>query len=164
MQEKEIMFRYNEAKAAQLVGKFIVLNGGSINKMKLIKLMYLVDREALSNWGEPITGDNPFSMNFGPVLSKTLDKLNYGDRADSLWEKHIAEANYRVSLKEPLNIDEFNPAELELIEEVFERFRKFDQFQLAEWCHQHCAEWKNPRGSSIPISYCEILSALGKST
>src|SRR5258708_7325249 len=96
---------FNKPKTVQLVGKLITLSGGQINKMKLIKLMYLIDREALVRWGEPITGDRMLSIPYGPVLSNTLDLLNFGDSAlsdipggsDAVWDPYITEENYTVS-------------------------------------------------------------------
>src|ERR1022692_1541243 len=43
-----------------------------MNYMLLIKLLYLLDRRALSLWGRPVTGDDYFSMKYGPVLSEVL--------------------------------------------------------------------------------------------
>jgi len=47
--------------------------------MKLIKLMYLADREALLRWGRPISTDRYVSMDKGPVLSRVLDLATDGD-------------------------------------------------------------------------------------
>ena len=49
---------FNEAKAVQIAGFFLRLAGGEMNYMKLIKLMYLVDRTALAEWGRSLTYDN----------------------------------------------------------------------------------------------------------
>jgi len=38
--------------------------------IKLIKLLYLADREALLRWGRPITTDCHVSMPKGPVVSQ----------------------------------------------------------------------------------------------
>lgn len=47
--------RFNEAKSAQLAAVILQMRGGTMHYMKLIKLMYLVDREALISWGRPLT-------------------------------------------------------------------------------------------------------------
>src|SRR5260370_35361731 len=49
---------------------------GAINVMKLIKLMYLSDRESLAQHGDPITFDNMFSLDEGPILSRALNMIN----------------------------------------------------------------------------------------
>ena len=43
--------------------------------IKLIKLMYLVDRAALNERGWPISTDVYVSMAHGPVLSRTYDLI-----------------------------------------------------------------------------------------
>ena len=59
----------------------------------LIKLLYLLDRRALSQWGRPVTGDDYFSMKYGPVLSEVLDLIT--DMPDpagaSYWAKHVSD-------------------------------------------------------------------------
>ena len=39
--------RFNEAKAAQAAARLLKLRGGRMSFLKLIKLLYIVDREAL---------------------------------------------------------------------------------------------------------------------
>ena len=69
---------FNEAKAAQAAARLLKKRGGKMAYMKLIKLLYLVDREALRRWGRPVTTDRYVSMDHGPVLSSTLDLINHG--------------------------------------------------------------------------------------
>jgi hypothetical protein len=162
-------FTFNKPKTVQLVGKLITLSGGQINKMKLIKIMYLIDREALIKWGEPVTGDRMVSMPYGPVLSTTLDLLNFGDalmpdifEGEPIWDRFISERNHTVSLKEPIAEDELSPAEVDLIVGVFRKFDPFNQFQLARWCHDNLPEWEDPKGSSKPIEFERVLEVAGK--
>ena len=49
--------RFNEKKATQAAARFLRLCKGCMNYMKLIKLLYIADREALLRWGRPITTD-----------------------------------------------------------------------------------------------------------
>jgi len=53
---------FNEAKATQAAALLLKLRGGRMNYMKLIKLLYLVDRTALIRWGRPVTFDSYCSM------------------------------------------------------------------------------------------------------
>lgn len=47
---------YCEKRAAQTAAFFICRAGGAIEVLKLMKLMYLAERESLARYGEPITG------------------------------------------------------------------------------------------------------------
>jgi uncharacterized phage-associated protein len=74
--------RFNEAKATQAAARLLRNRGGTMSYMKLIKLLYLADREALASWGRPITTGNYVSMDKGPVLSHVLDRINEGPSPD----------------------------------------------------------------------------------
>ena len=87
---------FNERKAAQMAAFFLgQLLDRKMPHLKLMKLLYLSDREAVRAFGWPISGDRLVSMPHGPVLS------------------------------------------------------------------QHCAEWKDPKGSSFPIQYDALARAVG---
>jgi len=61
--------KFNAIKTTQAAVRFLELNGGSLDRYILIKLLYILDRESLRRWGNPLTGDQAVSMEHGPVLS-----------------------------------------------------------------------------------------------
>jgi uncharacterized phage-associated protein len=133
--------------------------------MKLIKLLYLADRNALVRWGRPITTDRYVSMDRGPVLSHVLDLATDGDVPGSefIWGAVISEpTKYEVSLVGEPGDDELSEAEIEVLEEIFKAFGQMNRWELIELTHR-LPEWKDPHGSAIPISYRDILKAEGKS-
>jgi len=71
---------FNERKATEAAARLLKLRGGTMSYMKLIKLLYLADREALLRWGRPISTDRYVSMDRGPVLSHVLNLVT--DEAD----------------------------------------------------------------------------------
>ena len=157
---------FNERKTTQVAASFIKLSGGRLNYMKLIKLMYLADRQALLNWGRPITYDSYFSLKHGPILSTTLDLITEGKQpnSDHIWFKYVSKPDgYEVTLHENCCPDDLSKAEERLISQIFLEYGHFDQWELVEHLHSVLPEWKNPGRSSIPISYRDILSAGGKS-
>jgi uncharacterized phage-associated protein len=158
--------RFNEAKTAQLAGLLLKKRGGTMHYMKLIKLMYLVDRTALIRWGRPLTYDSYVSMPHGPVLSITLDLINEGSDEDSPWGHLVvrdAGDPYCVSLRNEPSLDELSEAEEELIGTIFERFGSMNRYTLRDKLHEVLPEWRDPKGSSLPITYRDILRA-GKKT
>ena len=56
-------------KVVQVVGYILSKYQGKLNYTKLIKMLYLADRESMRQTGYPITGDNYVSMPRGVVLS-----------------------------------------------------------------------------------------------
>ena len=70
---------FNERKVAQMAAFFLQQAGGTLNILKLMKLLYLSEREAMNRYGEPLSYDAMVSMPHGPVLSMTYECMNgYG--------------------------------------------------------------------------------------
>ncbi len=154
--------KFREDKTTQAAALFIKLNNGSIDQIKLIKLLYIAEREALKRWKRPITFDSYVSMNKGPVLSQTLDLIHGEDETSSIWHKFIsAPQNYNLSLITDPGTEKLSRAEEDLIKEIFNSYGNIDKWELCEMSHDF-REWQNPKGSAIPIAYSDILEALGK--
>jgi len=157
--------RYREDKTAQVAARLLQHAGGAMSYMKLIKLLYVMDRTALSRWGHPVTYDRYVSMPHGPVLSFTLDRINEGDEPNCLgyWSKFISPPSaYEVSLIADPQDDDLSEAETALVDEIYSEYGRLNQWQLRDYCHEHFSEWKNPEGSSFAIDYRDILEAAGK--
>jgi uncharacterized phage-associated protein len=154
--------KFNEAKATQAAARLLRLRGGRMHYMKLIKLLYLVDRCALLNWGYPVTTDSHVSMDKGPVLSQVLNLINEGSDA-GVWSQYISDPDdYQVRLKaEDLPSEELSVAEEKLIDGIFAEYGKFSRWQLVDILHG-LPEWQDPKGSAIPIQFSDILKAGGK--
>lgn len=157
--------RFREEKATEAAARLLKLRGGRMSHLKLIKLLYLLDREALIRWGRPITYDSYVSMPHGPVLSFTLDRINQPEFSEgAYWHRFIApKAHHEVGLvRKSIPNEHLSPAEEALIDEVFERYGHLDRWQLRDLTHQ-LPEWKDPQGSSLPIDPAEILRNAGYS-
>jgi uncharacterized phage-associated protein len=159
------ILRFNEKKATQAAAHLLKLRGGKMSYLKLIKLLYLADRKALTRWGRPISTDRFVSMDRGPVLSRVLDLVTDGDDPDapSIWASFISEpANYEVRLKNDPSDDELSDAEIGVLDEIFKEFGTWSRWELVRFAHT-LPEWKDPQGSAIPIRISDILKAEGKS-
>ena len=53
-----MVLRFNERRATEAAARFLKLRGGRMKYLKLIKLLYFLDREALLRWGRPVTTDS----------------------------------------------------------------------------------------------------------
>jgi uncharacterized phage-associated protein len=156
-----VRLRFNEKKATQAAARLLELRGGRMSYLKLIKLLYLADREALLRWGRPITTDRYFAMDRGPVLSRVLDLATDGEDPGSpcIWANHITgPSNFEVELKSPAGRDELSDAEAALLEEVFQEHGRKSRWELVELTHK-LPEWKDPQGCAVPITYRDILKA-----
>lgn len=156
-----IKFKFNEKKTTQAALLLLIKNDGAMSYMKLIKLLYLIDRDALVRWERPITGDDYFSMKRGPVLSRTLDIINSGDDPENnfYWYTYInPPERYEIRVKDHLpELKELNKREEALIKEVFDKFKDFDQWDMVNICHDILPEWEDVGNSSKPIEINTIL-------
>lgn len=132
--------------------------------LKLIKLLYLADRESLLRWGRPITTDRYVAMDHGPVVSQIYELIRREpiQGRGEIWRQYISEpAEFEVTLTADVPTDELSRAELALIGEVFAEHGRKSRWELVDFCHG-LAEWQDPQGSALPIEYRDILRAGGK--
>jgi uncharacterized phage-associated protein len=154
---------YREDKATQAAARLLQLAGGRLNHMKLLKLLYLADRRALLQYGRPITFDWYVSMQHGPVLSFTLDRINDSPSPGetSYWHRFISERrDNEVALLGQAPRDQLSPAEEQLLDAVWREFGKMSQWELRDYSHT-LPEWRDPKGSSLPIQIRDILLGEG---
>ena len=160
-----LKMRFNEAKATQAAARLLRNRGGRMSYMKLIKLLYLADREALSRWGRPITTDAFVSMKHGPVLSRFLNLITEGEDpafGETVWSQYISEPeHFDVILKADSPGDLLSEAEDELLDATFKDFGHMNRWKLVDLVHK-LPEWKDPEGSAFPIEYADILKAQNK--
>jgi uncharacterized phage-associated protein len=168
--ESEMAF--NERKVADMAAFFLHSSGGRLPVLKLMKLLYLADRAAMDSFNFPISGDRMVSMPNGPVLSRTLDLMNgYQVQGQGqAWNSKVADREeYEVSIKPDsysaegnLITDSLSEAEKDILQATYKRFGGMGKYQLVDYTHDKCAEWKDPNGSSSPIGYEDVFIALGR--
>ena len=160
---------YDLEKAAQVVAFFAMKQGGSINVLKLAKLVYLAERQSLEEFDEPMLYDDLVSMPEGPVASVTLNFIN-GMISDPLWSKMVGQRSGR---EVPLahadlavsDLDHLSVADCRILDGLWERFGAYDRFRLRDWTHvaENVPEWVDPQGSSNPIRHTTVFAHLGRS-
>ncbi|MBX9600453.1 MAG: SocA family protein [Bryobacteraceae bacterium] len=156
-----MVLHFNERRATEAAAKFLELCGGQMNWLKLIKLLYLLDREALLRWGRPVTTDRYVSIVVGPVGSRLYGLIceEAVTSAYSIWRHFISDPrNSEVSLIAEPEFDEISPSEESLIEEIFTNCGELSQWDLAQLSRDF-PEWQDPNDGAIPITYRDILRA-----
>lgn len=160
-------FRFNLGKATEAACLFLQRGGGRMNVMKLVKLVYLLDRLSLDRRSIPVVGGDYLSMRNGPVTSELLDLINAGrlvGENDTRWECCVSDRqNHDVQLEQMPEREHLADAEVALLEEVWTEHGAKDQWELVEWCHGHCAEWTPVTRGCAPIAVERIGMALAKS-
>lgn len=157
---------FNTRKAAQIVAFFAREQGGTINVLKLAKLIYIADRKNMEKYDFSISGDVFVSMDHGPVNSITLNCINGLEDNRAGWDEFVSDrAGHVVALARNVtdkDLDELSHAELETLHEVWRAFGSMSKYEIRDWTHENCPEWEDPEGSSNPIPYDRVFKFLNK--
>jgi len=155
-----------------------------LSKLKLIKLLYLAERQFILDAGESMTDDDLVNMPKGPALSKTLNLLNLLEKqtpasakprkqkrnTDWNWTYYFEFApEYNFQLRpqvsdaeiEELYFHGFSDLDEEVLDKIWAKFGSWTQNRLIAYTHK-LPEWEDPQGSSKPIDYKTILLGSGK--
>ena len=147
------------------MARLIQQSGGPIDYLRMIKLVYLADRESIKKIGLPIVGGTYYSMNKGPAVSEVMDFVR--DRTAPGWKHSISFRlgnEIRLATESP-DSDWLSPFEIEVLDSVVGEHRGRTTLELVDWCHKNCAEYREvATGRRVPIPVEDILRALGKKT
>lgn len=161
-----VNFRFDITKATEVACQFLKREGGSINIMKLVKLVYLLDRLSLAKRGIPVVGGTYFSLPNGPITSEFLDLINSGclwGAKECYWDEFISDrANHEVKMVKEPSRDHISDSEMALIDAVYQEHGKKNQWELRDWCHEHCPEWSPLQEGRERIDIETLALNLGK--
>jgi uncharacterized phage-associated protein len=167
-----IHLKFNHRKAVQMLNLLAEKNGGQINKMKAIKLVFFADRYHLRKYGRPITNDEYFAMDFGPVPSGSKDIAELSgflSESEMKYASEFIEMTDRYTYKSisPANRKVFSQTDLDALSFAWDKFGQFDQYQLADITHD-LPEWKKHENglkynSRIKMNYEDFLENQPKS-
>lgn len=164
---------FSEKKAAQVAAFFLFQARGRLPVLKLMKLMYLAERRSYQQYGEPIIGDTLVSMEHGPVLSRTLNRINgMTPSAEDGWDMWVSDREgYDVALSDASLIRtpeedllELSDVDLSLLAETWAEFGHLSKYQIRDYTHEKCPEWVDPDGSSVPIRMDRLFEVLNFDT
>ncbi len=152
--------KFKLERTVQAAAYFVSLAGGVLGIYKLLKLLYLLDRESYKRWGHAVTYDDYVSMDFGPVLSRTYDLIK-GEKREDIWTDHFSrrEGNDIRLVKNDPDYGLLSEANKTLSKELYETVKDMDFTDLKNLSHEF-GEWNDPRGSSLPIDIEDILDAV----
>lgn len=158
---------YDDRRAAQSAAFLLQLAGGSLEILKLTKLLYLSERLSYERYGEPLTGDTPYALKQGPVLSKIYDRTKRTENLNETWltwikgrsGNNIVLANQIVNPSEELCA--LSRADFKVMNDVWKDFGDMTAYALVDYTHNHCPEWSDPGMSSHKIDPDTILRKVG---
>ncbi|RYD76299.1 MAG: DUF4065 domain-containing protein [Verrucomicrobiaceae bacterium] len=159
---------FSEEKATGLAYSFVHKAKGQLPHVKLMKLMYLAERELLRARGVTMTNDLLKNLDNGPVLSKSYNCMkregqrNTDPNLGKHWRLYLSPIqNKTITEKHPVIVNRlFMPFQLNVIDRVWDEFNKFSEEDLINYTHD-LPEWHNPHGSSKDIDIYEVFAGLG---
>jgi len=131
--------------------------------MRLLKLLYIADRESLRETGRPIVGTRPVAMDYGPVHSEALDLVNGEHWDEAVWSEFMRRDGYEAELTKDPGVLALSRYEIEKLTETAARYQDTSDWELVEVTHAF-PEWvKNHQpGTSTTIPFEHILEAVGR--
>ena len=156
---------FDPGKAIDFIVFFAAREGGKISKLKLIKLIYLTEREFISNFGHPSLMDEYFSLPHGPIFSSTLniiDKKIYEEKTIDIFRLRGKNVVLTVS-RDKWAYDEMSDADFDAAGRVWEIHGAKTASQLRNFTHDHCSEYTHVDHSRLPIFMENLLTAAGVS-
>jgi uncharacterized phage-associated protein len=155
-------------KLSQATGYILRKYGSRLNYTKLIKLLYLADKESFSEINRSVTGDSYASMKNGPVLSQLYDLIkgtSHNAAAQNLWNTRFSTDGRDLTA----NFDRIPEGKLSRFEKttldkIDQKFHNQSYGEMIDYVHDPaiCPEWKDPGNTSIPIPIEDILESVGR--
>lgn len=134
----ETVFR--ERKALEAVSYILerIPEGTRTEYLKVVKLLYLADRQLMLDRGRTITGDQMNALPNGPILSTTLDLLE--GEIDG-WGEHLTNPQqYVVELVQPVAPAALSRADMKALDSVLAEHGAKTWQELIEFTHT-LSEW-----------------------
>ncbi|MDR1964943.1 MAG: SocA family protein [Planctomycetaceae bacterium] len=162
-------FPFRFPNALQATGMLLRLNGGRMKYLRLMKLLYLAERDYLEEEADLITGDRMYALPKGPVLSTVYNLILHRDSQSNRWHRYIktGEDKYVFLANDPETPDLYR-IEKEILERVHNKHKDKDDDQLVEYTH-NLPEWKKYEKhlqcfgkKSFSISIEDMLEGIGK--
>jgi uncharacterized phage-associated protein len=154
---------YNSATAAQLAALFLAkAPDRRLDRVKLMKLMYLADRTSFERYGATITGDDFASMEHGLVPSTTYAAVCGEGTAAGTWSQWVETRDEFVEcLVADVDLDavDLSRADVQIVDDLWAQHGSTDKWDLVKWVHLNCPEWIETTRSR-PVSLRDIGRAL----
>jgi uncharacterized phage-associated protein len=160
-----MVLEFNYERSLEAAACLLRLHGGSMNYMRLIKLLYIAERELLAETATPLTGDCYKAMDNGPVLSTVYDHIMEKHWTNPDWHTYVKKIpNFKVTLAKDPGGDHLPKIVTDKLVQVTEKHKDKNHWDLVKLTHEF-PEWiknKPAQGSSNLIPLEDILEAMGE--
>jgi len=158
----EAALGFDHLKSVQTIAYFVRKAGGSAEKLKLIKLIYLADRLSFARRGKPLNFDSYLSLPHGPIASSALNGMDH-NLSDPAWKAlSLADNRKDVGIVGEVTEDRLSRADRAILDATWDEFGSMTASQIRNWTHRHCPEYVEVGpAASLPIDLSEVLAHVG---
>jgi len=107
----------------------------TIDRLKLVKLIWLADRIHLNKHGRTITKDTYYALPHGPIASQTLNLSNKSK------ENFYTIDKQNITAIKEFDANYFSKSDLEILEFVWDNYKEMSSTELRNFSHNF-PEWK----------------------
>ncbi len=161
-------FRPSTKKIIQAVGVLLKCERDHhMSYLRLLKLLYIADRESLRESCRPILGIRPVAMKYGPLHSAVYDLIKGEHIDEPAWSEHFQKDRYQIEMVEDPGVSELSRYEIRTLNATSEKFAAVDDMDIAEVTHtfpewiNHCSDPAANASETIPLE--DIIDAVGRS-
>jgi uncharacterized phage-associated protein len=159
------MTRLSIQKAIEAAGVLAGFESTSrISRLRLLKLLYIAERESIAETGRPILGSVVVAMPHGPLHSVVLDLIKGVHIQEPQWSAVFHNDGYHVTRKQDPGRSSLSRYEIEKLTEVSERHADDDDWEVAKITEEFGEYRRNYKdGSSRKIPLEHVVEAVGRS-
>lgn len=160
-----MFFRFSVQKTIQAVGVLLRQARGRMEYLRLLKLLYIADREHLRDFQRPIVGTRLVAMKNGPLHSEVYDLVKGEHLAEQLWSEYVRREGHEVELLKDPGVSELSAAEVRTLTTISDRYQAVSEWDLVEITHDF-PEWienypDDSENTSHIIPFEGLLNAIG---
>lgn len=159
------MRRLNTSRAIQAIAVLMRdAHRASMSRLRVLKLLYIAEREVLKETGRPLLGSKVVAMDHGPLHSAVYDLLKGQHIDEPLFSSYFSRHGYVVTCHGDPGVAELSPYEIGKLQEVVARYRDADDWFLAHEVTHEFEEWKRSYrpGTSSEIPLESIFAGVGR--
>lgn len=108
----------------------------TLNRTKLVKLLYLIDVERVRSGRQPLTGLEWKFFHYGPYAFELIDTLEAMEGSELVAQQWHDSALYRAAPGAPEG-DDWYPATKSMVDNVIRRFAALDLNELLDYVYFH---------------------------
>jgi hypothetical protein len=160
-------FHFHYEKASQAIASLLRSEPGHrMNYYRLLKLLYIADRESVRLFGRPIVGGRLVAMDRGPLHSAGFDLMTGKDPTITGWSQYFTTQRFEVEMIHDPGNDALSKREIDLLNNVRAEHESHDDWDVGLLTHEFTEFKKNraPQGKSRTIPFEDLLVAVGRAT